>query len=132
MMDLIVKRLDEWFADRLRGLKYTPETIAYVAGVLAKRHHREQDDMSRESVVLAYHDASIRCDFARFQRIGDWVLFTATLHPEFIKDNRKVVETIGRQSYLSCHRILRGQWHCYEEIADELPLIAALARQKLV
>jgi len=130
MMDLIVKGLSTWFADRLQGMPCTPETTAYVAGVLAKR--RTEDDMSTESLVLAYHAASIIGDFAGFQRIGDYVLWIDSIYPEFINDHRQVIETIGRQSYSSCHRILKGQWKIYDELAQTLPLITATVRQKLV
>jgi len=130
MMDLIV-RLDRWFADRLQGLTYAPETLAYVAGVLSRRSWVDAD-MSRESVVLAFQDAVMKGDFEEFQRIGDWVLFIDTIHPTHFDGVREAVESIGRNSYYSCHRILRGQWRVYEELADQLPHIARHARRKLV
>jgi hypothetical protein len=133
-MELItVTRLEGWFAKQVQGLRFSPETLAYVVGVLKNLSRpREGDDMSKQSIVLAYRDASTKNDFAGFQRLGDWVLWVDVMTPELIDNNRQVVESYGRLSYLSCHRILRGQWHVYEELADELPLIAAKVRQKLV
>jgi hypothetical protein len=128
-MDLVV-RLDHWFAERLRGLRYTPETIAYVVGVLSRKNW-DVHDMSTESVVLAFQNASLKCDFSEFQRIGDWVLFIDIVHPIHLDGVREAIESIGRNSYYSCHRILRGQWRVYEELADELPTIARHMRHKL-
>jgi len=125
----LVTRLDRWFADRLDGLRCREDTRAYVTGVLAG--FRLEGDMSRESVVLAYAEARTKGDFAAFQRIGDWVLWVDAMNPACIQDNREVVESIGRLSYYTCHRIMRGQWHVYEELADELPRIAHGVRCKL-
>lgn len=125
----LVTRLDRWFAERLEGLKCREDTRAYVTGVLSG--FKVEGDMSRESVVLAFADARLRGDFAAFQRIGDWVLWVDVVHPHAIHDNREIVESIGRMSYYTCHRIMRGQWHVYEELADELPRIVHGVRCKL-
>ncbi len=119
----LVTHLDKWFADRLDGLRCREDTRAYVTGVLAG-FKVDGDMMCRESVVLAYTDARNRGDFVAFQRIGDWVLWVDAMYPQFIHDNREVVESIGRLSYYTCHRIMRGQWHVYEELSDELPRLA--------
>jgi hypothetical protein len=129
-MDLI-KRLDGWFAERLEGLQCTPDTRAYVIGVLGKKRW-DGDILVGESIVLAFNDALITSDFAAFQRIGDWVLWIDSVYPEYINDHRDVIESIGRRSYYSCHRIMRGQWRVYEELADELPSIAAKVHRKIV
>ncbi len=129
----IIKGLDGWFAERLHGLQYRPETIAYVAGVLKTlAHPRDEDDFSKKSVVLAYAEAQASGDFATYQRIGDWVLWVNAVLPGSIVGSKDAVESIGRQSYYSCHRILRGQWVVYEELADELPSIARHVRRMLV
>lgn len=129
-MDLIV-RLDHWFAERLHGLKYSPETVAYITGVLSRKDWNDYD-LSQESVVLAFQSATLSGDFEQFQRIGDWVLFIDAVHPLHLEGVREAVESIGRNSYYSCHRILRGKWRVYEELADELPAIARHVRHKLV
>jgi hypothetical protein len=129
-MDLIVRHLDRWFAERLQGLKCSPEALAYVAGVLA-RTRWDGADMSRQSITLAFQDAAVSRDFEGFQRLGDWVLFVDTMYPDHFQLNREIVETFGRRSYYSCHQILRGQWRLYEELADRLPNIAAGARRLL-
>lgn len=123
--------LDAWFADRLQGLNCTPETVAYVVGVLGKRHWDDGDNMSRQSVVLAFNHATFINDFAGFQRIGDWVLFADAVFPETLEQNRLVTVSLGRRAYSRCYQLLKGQWRVYEELADDLPLIAAKVRRKL-
>lgn len=132
MMDIIVG-LDSWFAERLRGMRRQPETVAYVAGVLKSlAKPRELDDLSDRSVILEFASARETGDFATFQRIGDWVLWVNIVMPESLAGHREAVESVGRQSYYTCHRILRGQWRVYEELADDLPTIARSARHMLV
>lgn len=130
-MDLVIHQVDRWFADRLHGLRYSPDVIAYVAGVLSRKRW-ENADMSKQSVVLAFHSASVTGDFVGFQRIADWVLFVETMYPEHLKGVQDVIESLGRQSYYSCHRIIRGQWRLFEELADELPTIAEASRKQLM
>jgi hypothetical protein len=128
----IVKGLDAWFAERLRGLPYRPETLAYVAGVLkALGHPRPGDDLSDQSIVLLYADARRTGDFASFQRIGDWTIWVNAVMPQAVTGVEGVVETLGRLSYYTCYRLMPG-WVVYEELADELPRITARVRHSLV
>lgn len=129
----IVRGLDAWFLERLTGLQYRPETIAYIAGVLKTLGHPgPEDDMSGRSIVLAYLDAVERGDFVAFQRIGDWVLWSDVVLPGSIKHSREIVHAVGQRSYRSCHRILQGQWALYEELANDLPQIVLHVRSRLV
>jgi hypothetical protein len=129
-----VAQMRGWFAGKLHVLerRYSPEVLAYVVGVLVALGTSASTDMSTKSVVLAYQDATETGDFAGFQRIGDWVLWVDAVFPDSIASERFVVESFGRMSYLSCHRILRGQWRLYEELADELPSLAVSVRSALV
>jgi len=126
-----VDSLDVWFDNALHGLRCDNDTRAYVAGVLAGFGTRADGDLSNESIVLMYNDARVNGDFSRFQRIGDWVLWVSTLYPKHVAENITLVETIGRLSYYSCHRILRREWKLYEELAEDLPRIARDARNEL-
>lgn len=129
---ITVSRLDHWLAERLRTLRVGDDTRAYVIGVLDRyQHNAEPIDMSRESIVLAFYDARLRGDFAAFQRIGDWTLWVSSVQPTRERSQRNVLETFGRLSYYSCHRIMRGQWGLYEELADELPVIVRDVRCNL-
>ena len=129
----IVESLDVWITSRLTGLQCTPETTAYVAGVLKALCRPVGDDVfAKRSIVLAFAEARLTGDFVAYQRIGDWVLWTDVVLPTSIERDREVVESIGRASYYSCFKILRGQWRVYEELADELPTIAAKVRARIV
>ena len=127
-MDMeLVTRLDDWFAGQLTDLRCGNEARAYVVGVLSNRI----DDMSDESVVLAFQNASLTGNFAAFQKIGDWTLWVASFAPHPQKAQRELIERFGRLSYFACHRIMRGQWRLYEELADELPAIVYDVRCKI-
>ena len=117
-----VKRLDDWFAEQLTELKCSPTAKAYIAGVFSSRS-TDFVMTRRESVVLAFYSARENGDFSTFQKIGDWVLWVDSMNPAFIKNHHEVTETIARLSYFSCHRILKGKWPIYEELADDFPRI---------
>lgn len=102
-------------------------TRAYVVSVMAGMNPDAVFGPG-ESVVLAYAEARAAHDFVRFQRIGDWVLWVEVWAPAYVARDRRVVESIGRLSYATCHRILRGTWPIYEELADQLPDIVAELR----
>lgn len=116
----LVERLDKWFASKLADLPYGDPTRAYVANVLG--HRRYDNDLSNHSLVLAFADARYRADFAGYQRIGDWVLWVDVFYPEFVVE-RDLSQSLARQSYYACHRMMRGQWPIYEELADKLPTL---------
>jgi len=129
----IIEGLDAWFVDRLKGLHYRPETVAYVTSVLKTLARPSiDDDFSDRSIVLSYYDARKSGDFAKFQRIGDWVLWTGAIVPESIARDREIIESIGRLSYYTCYRIMRSSWPVYEELADQLPAISAATRVRLI
>jgi len=135
MMGLFVA--DKWtavnqhFADKLKGLPHSQEAIAYVVGVLGKRKWGE-DDMSDQSLVIAFQDALLKRDFVEFQRIGDWVLFVDTVMPAHLHGVRDFAENVARLSYYECFRLMGQQWRVYEELADELPALVARVRHRLV
>ncbi len=115
----LVTRLDGWFESALTDLRCSPDTRAYVINLLSGH----VDDISDSSVALAYRDASLSGRFETFQRIGDWSLWVSAFAPHPLRGQRDLIERFGRLSYFSCHRIMRGQWRLYEELADELPAI---------
>jgi|SRR5579863_3065113 len=133
MMGLIVpvSRIQDHFASKLDGLPHSPETVAYVVGVLGKKKWAAEDDLSRQSILLAYMDAMERGDFITFQRIGDWVLFIDSVMPNYFEGTREFVENVGRLSYLRCFRLMGNSWRVYEELADELPKLVVSVRRRL-
>lgn len=115
-------RLDVWFASRLQDVKCSEDTKAYVTGIMC-RFRSAQDDMSNESIVLAYADAKRSGQFVTFQRIGDWTVWIGSMYPARIEQHREVTESIARLSFYTCHRLLNGKWRVFEELADDLPKI---------
>lgn len=109
---LVVRRLDEWFAEQLVKSKLDDVVKAYAVSVLARG---EDVDMSTESVVLAYAFARQKHDFSSYQRIGDWALWSGC-----VTGHDNVIDVIGRKSYSACHSLLRMQWPVYHELAIDL------------
>lgn len=126
----LVTEINSWFAQKLTSLNYSDDTIAYVVGVLSTHKKRSDHDLSDQSIVLSYIAACQNGDFSTYQKIGDWVLWVSTIHPESIKDNEEIVQNLGRMSYYACHRIIRT-WHIYEELGDKLPTLAIDIRKRL-
>jgi hypothetical protein len=123
----LIPRLDDWFAQQLENLKCSDAVRAYTIGVLTKLPH----DMSDESIVLAFQSASQNSSFEKFQKIGDWTLWSLTFAPHPVDSQRALIEYVGKQSYYSCHRILRGQWILYEELANGLTTIVSDVKQNI-
>ena len=110
-----------FFDERLAKLQVRADTLAYIIALL-NDFKRATNDLSKESLTLAYFDAVRTGEFAKFQRIGDWVLFAASIVPQSITEHQLVI-SIGQRSYASCARIMKGEWVLYEELALELPRI---------
>jgi hypothetical protein len=119
----LVVDLGDWVSDLIGDLRCGRDTKAYVISVLAKDVGPDTD-MSKMSLVLAYEEARRTANFVVYQQIGDWVLWVSSVHPGAISENQEVVQTVGRLSYSACNRMLRGSWPLYEELADNLPVIA--------
>jgi|SRR5581483_1600022 len=135
MMGLVIVNkwagVSQYFAEKLLGLPHSPETIAYVVGVLSKRHWSD-NDFSNNSIAVAFQEAVVKRQFVEFQRIGDWVLLVDTMMPDHFNGFRDFVENVARMSYYQCFRLMGPQWHVYEELADDLPKLVARVRQRLV
>jgi len=132
-MDIITscRNLDDWFVGKLQDLSYKPETIAYVVGVLKEQGH-PKDSFDGHSIFLAFQDARLHGSFAKYQRLGDWILWVDVVLPDSIKNEREAVEAVGRLSYYACYKLLHYRWHLYEELADQLPNLVKRVRRHLV
>lgn len=117
--------LRSWFEERLKVVRASEEARAYVVGLFSSMRGT-RDDMSRESVVLAYARARETGDFELHQRIGDWTLWSLSCAPE-----QALVVDLGRLSYLSCYRLTGRSWVVYDELAEGLPRVAWDARRAL-
>lgn len=122
-------RIDErFFAERLTRLRCSPEAKAYIVGVMCSFVRPVGFEMT--SVVTQFALARERGDFVAFQRLGDWILWARSIVPTV--DHVDVWESVGRLSYDACHRLLRGQWKVYEELADGLPDLTRQAHLLIV
>jgi hypothetical protein len=110
----VVRRLDVWFADAVSNVKCSNETRAYIVGVLAR------PEVPTGSIVLEYARAR-NLGFPALQRLGDGVTWLAIVAPECLGTHERVAVSVARVSYGTCHRLLRGRWKLYEELADDLP-----------
>lgn len=119
---LEVVRLEDWFCEQLQEVSVSDPARAYLTTLFSSMK-TTKDDMSRESVVLAYARARDRREFSEFQRIGDWTIWSLSMVPEHVKEHDLAVD-LGRLSYYACWRMLRGEWTLYEELADDLPRIS--------
>lgn len=120
----------DWIASRLSRLNVRQDTNAYVVGVLDGMKHGE-NDLSGQSLVLAYYDAVFSHDFRQFQQIGDYILWGEIFVPQSF-DEHELVMTLGRRSYRECWRLLRGQWYLYDELAERFPEISHEVRSAFV
>lgn len=122
-----VTRLEDWFCRSLEGVEASPDARAYLVSLFASMKSA-QEDLSRESIVLAFAEARTTGEFQKFQRIGDWVVWCMSFAPESI-GARELVIDLGRLSYYACWRMTNKEWTVYEELADNLPrLTKALGR----
>jgi len=128
----VVSKLGDWFSTKLQCIQYHDDTKAYVVGVLSKyKKIDEKEDLSNSSIILEYVYASETSSFASYQKIGDWVLWCSVLHPEHIKDYRRLILNTGQMSYYSCYKIMNKSWPVYENLADSLPVIVNDVRTAL-
>lgn len=109
-------RVGSWLIPTLETLPVSREVRAYTVSTLERFAIDPGGDMSRESIVLAYAGAA---SFPDFQRIGDWILFRASLYPT---PEDPAAITFGRLAYARCYSLVRS-WRVYDELADGLPQI---------
>lgn len=110
-----------WLTEVTSDLDVSPEARAYTVSTLDRISRDPQLDMSRESIVLSYAAAG---GFPDFQRIGDWVLFKASVLPT--EDDGLIVD-FGRLAYARCYRLVRS-WRVYDELSDDLPRVVRSLR----
>ena len=131
-MEIIVN-LNTWISERLISLKCSDETKAYVISVYSQFKNINYDnDFSKNSIVISYYDALKSGNFELYQRLGDWSLYTMTMHPEHIAHNKETVRMVGKNSYDACFKLLNKEWELFEELSKYIDSIAYRARKLLV
>lgn len=122
-------RLEDWFCRSLEAVEASPDARAYLVALFSSMRSA-QEDMSKESIVLAFAQARDTGEFMKFQRIGDWVMWGMAFAPESF-DVPKVAVDLGRLSYYTCWRLTQKEWRVYEELADEMPRLSRELRRRL-
>jgi hypothetical protein len=126
----MLRYAEDWFEKRLADIPCTRETRTYIAGVMMKYVVSNNDNLCDRSIVLAWAEARDSHDIVKFQRLGDWILWSASLVPQSF-DSLGIVQAVGQQSYDACYRLLRRQWKLYDELASDLPRIVSSVNQRL-
>jgi hypothetical protein len=125
-----MKHTAEWFRDRIDVIPYSVELKAYVVGVFDKFVVSPPHELLTKSITIAYADARFSGDFAKFQRLGDWVLWQRSFMPTSSHVN--IIEQFGKDSYRMCYVLLRGQWEVYQELAQNLTNVVIDVRSQIV
>lgn len=110
--------LDTFFNELFQELKCREETRAYITSLFTK-FKKSDDDLSDESITIFYFDARQNQDFVKFQKLGDWILFSNTIADEHLKNaSKEYYDNIARLSYYSCFKLINKKWALFEELAD--------------
>lgn len=108
------------------------QTKSYIAGIFSKLN-KEKEDFSKNSITIIYAQANFQYNFELFQKLGDWILFTKSLYPAFLKEaSSEYYNTIAQCSYHKCYKIINKQWPLFEELADIFPDVVLYMQKELI
>lgn len=122
MYDFIIKEnnLNIYFSKKINLNEYRKETSAYIVNVFSD----PIKNLSKHSITIYYANAVANYRFDMFQNLGDWLLFTRTMFPEFLNGaSIEYYDSVAQCSYYRCYKILDKKWILYEELADSFPNI---------
>lgn len=119
----LVKNLNSFLAERFKTLPCRDDTKAYIINIFVSFQECE-NDLSNSSITLVFAEAKINYDFASYQKLGDWILFAKSIHPEHLKfASPEYYSYIGKSSYDACYRILNKKWVLFQELSDKFDTI---------
>ena len=127
---ILLREPADWFVEVVNPLTVREATKAYVVGVFVALL-RPQQEVQVNSIVLAYARACASGRFEQFTELGDWILWSMVFVPGSHSGHEMVVMDVGRRSYETCWRLLRGQWDVYAELADKFPIIVEGVRNNI-
>jgi len=126
-MDILHKNVVNFFEEILINFKCHSDTKAYILGIYGK-YKTIDFDLSKDSVTLLFSQAQDKKDFFIYQNLGDWIFYTKSIFPEYLKEaSEEYYNNIARLSYYNCYRIMKT-WKVYEQLADEFPLLVGAIR----
>lgn len=123
---MFMSLLTQHLLERLEG-KINEPTLSYVVQVLCSYGRSTTNDLSKESLVLAFLNAKTKVDFESFQKIGDWSLWLTSIFPS---RNDDVIFTFGSMSYRQCHNIVK-QWDVYDDLSRNMKSITKIVNNCL-
>jgi hypothetical protein len=122
--------LQSFFTQELEPLNYDHIIKAYLVSIFSQ-YKTSEYDLSNVSITLEYADAKSQQNFEKFQKVGDWLVFSSVLYPAHLTDaSPEYYQQIARMSYWKCYRLVR--WHLYEQLADQFIPITEATRQLLI
>lgn len=130
-MNVIHKNISIFFNELISDIKCHRDTKAYIVSIYTK-YKTSEHDLSKHSVSLQFTQARQKQDFLTYQNLGDWILFSNTIHPQHLKfASKEYYDTIAQLSYYSCYKLINKKWPLFEELADQFPYIEEEIKNKL-
>ena len=124
--------ITKFFEEKLSDLDCEEDTRSYIIGIYTKFKIADNNDLSNQSVTLLYAQAKYSQDFVIFQKIGDWIFFSQTITPNYLKyASSDYYDTIGKLSYYSCYRLTNKKWTVYKNISDNFEYLKDNVKIKL-
>lgn len=118
---ILLRDPTDHFVEMVNPLTVRETTKAYLVGLFLEL--TKVQGFRQDSIVLAYAGACATGRFEKFQELGDWSLWTMAFFPKYHAGNQAIVIDLGRRSYDTCWRLLRGQWDVYAELSELFPVI---------
>lgn len=130
-METQYKNLNTFFNEIFSELKCQKDTKAYIISIFSK-YKLSDFDLSKDSLTLTFAQARNKQDFFTFQNLGDWIFFSKTFAPNYLKNaSEEYYYTLGRMSYYSCYKLINRQWKLFEELSDNFIILENQARKIL-
>jgi len=122
-MNLLHKNVVCFFEEMLSDLDCQDDTRAYIIGIYGK-YKTANFDLSKDSVGLMFLEARYKNDFATYQNIADWLLYTTTYTPSHLKfASKDYYDNVAQLSYYSCYRLINKQWKLYEQLSNDYVIL---------
>jgi len=129
-MDIV--SIENLIKPKIDELKCEYETKSYIVGIFKKYEKSTSGLLLDDSLISLYNSARAQSNFRMFQDLGDFIFFMQTLFPAYLKNGSSdYFDTIARSSYFYCFKLLKRQWHVYEEMADDFVSLEKQTRKIL-
>lgn len=113
-------RISDYFENILKNINCERITKSYIIGIFEKYQNSELD-LSKSNITLLYAQGVFKRDFYIFQNLGDWLFFTKSMYPEFLKNaSEDYYNNIAQLSYYNCYKIV-NTWKVYDQLSEEFP-----------